>query len=105
MGSTMRIQQQSVASQVRRMLAHRLKMDESVLTDDFRWLALIDPVDEEEFLADVSDTFTLIPLGLSLGSGYFPFAKVEPNGLDRIATVGGLIAHIEQHIARHSDSR
>jgi hypothetical protein len=54
----MRTQRQNVPTQIRQMLADRLKMDESVLTDDFRWLAVIDSVVEEEFLADVSDTLT-----------------------------------------------
>ena len=97
--------QQSVPAKIRRMLADRLMVDESVLTDDFRWLAVIDPVEEEEFLADVSDTFTVVPPGLSLGSGRSPFHKAEPNALEGIATVGGLIAQIEQHLARYSDSR
>jgi hypothetical protein len=87
------------------MLADRLKMDESALTDDFRWLAVIDPVVEEEFLADLSDTFTVVPPGFSLGSGYSPFEKAEPNALERIATVGGLIAQVERHLARYSDSQ
>jgi hypothetical protein len=87
------------------MLADRLKMDESALTDHFRWLAVIDPIAEEDFLADVSDTFTVVPPGLSLGSGHSPFQKSEPDQLERIATVGGLIAAIEQHLARYSGAR
>jgi hypothetical protein len=87
------------------MLADTLKTDESVLTDDFRWMTIIDPAVEEDFLADVNDTYTVVPPGLSLGSGHSPFHKAEPDQRERIATVGGLIAEIEQHLARCSGSR
>jgi len=89
-------------TQIQRMLTIRLKLDESVLTDDFRWLAAVDAVVEEEFLADLSDTFTVIPLGSSFGSGHSPFEKTEPDTLETIATVGGLIAYVEQHLARYA---
>lgn len=108
-GLTMSTHQQSahgdVPAQIRRILASRLKIDESVLTDDFRWLAVVDAVAEEEFLADVSDTFTVVPLGLSFGSGRSPFEKTEPDTLETIATVGGLIAYVEQHLARCASPR
>ena len=55
-----------VPTQIRRMLAIRLRMDESVLADDFRWLAVVDPTAEEEFLADLSDTFTVNSFGFEL---------------------------------------
>ena len=100
----MRSQRRSVPIEIRKMLADRLTLEESARTDDFRWLAVIDPVAEEEFLSDVSDRFTVVPSGLSLGSGHSPFETAEPNTPERIATVGGLIAQIEQHLARYSDS-
>ena len=96
---------QSVPIQIRKMLAERLKLDESVLTDDFRWLAVIDPVAEEEFLSEVSDRFTVVPAGLSLGSGHPPFERAQPSTLEHVATVGGLIAQIERHLAQYSDSQ
>lgn len=89
-----------VATHVRRMLAIRLKTDESVLTDDFRWLAVVDPVVEDEFLAELTDAFTVIPPGVSVGSGRSPFEKAESDTFEKIATVGGLIAHVRQHLAR-----
>ena len=93
----MRTQQQSVPTQIRRMLAGRLKLDESVMTDDFRWVDVIDPLFEEEFVTELSDTFNVVPSGLSLGSGHRPFDNMEPDGREGVATVRRLIAQIELH--------
>jgi len=81
------------------MLAFELKVEEQALTDDFRWMDAMGSEDAGYFLADVNHVFTRLSLGLSLGAGKQPFVNITADTLEQIATVSGLIAHIERHVA------
>jgi cell division FtsZ-interacting protein ZapD len=90
----------TIGSQVRTLLAKELDVQEQTLTDDYRWLDAIGSEDAEYFLAELNDRFTKLRSGFSLGEGERPFDYITPERLERIATVGALITHIERHVGR-----
>jgi hypothetical protein len=54
--------------------------------------------DAEDFLDDINGAFQKIPAGLSFGDGERPFSGfMDTDELEQIATVGGLVARIEQY--------
>ena len=88
---------ESVKAQVRRMLASDLRVQESSLTDDFRWLDAMGIEDACWFLARLNDAFAEVPQGLSFGNGRPPFRQTDGPFLEQIAAVGGLTEHIRSH--------
>jgi hypothetical protein len=78
------------------MLAAELRVQESTLTDDFRWLDAIGIEDSGYLLARINEAFAGIPLGLSFGAGKLPFHDVEPATMEQISTVGGLIGFVRE---------
>ncbi len=89
----------TIASQVRTLLAKELNVQEQALTDDYRWLDAMGSEDAGYFLAELNDRFTKLPSGFSFGDGERPFDYIAPETLERIGTVAGLITHIERHVA------
>ncbi len=87
---------------VRKMLAVELNVEASALTEEFRWLEAVgDGEDVGCFLAELNDRFTYIPGGLTIGSGHQPFHwPLSEEFVEQIATVGGLIEHIERHVTK-----
>ncbi len=81
------------------MLAAELRVRETSLTDDFRWLDEIGVEDGGYFLTRLNDAFAEIPQGFSFGNGKLPFRQIEPETLEQIATVGGLIEYVRSHAA------
>jgi hypothetical protein len=81
----------TIEAQVRHMLAAELQVQETSLADDFRWLDEIGVEDSGYFLARLNDAFAEIPQGFGFGNGKLPFRQMEPETLEQIATVGGLI--------------
>ncbi len=79
------------------MLAAQLRVDEEVLTNDFRWLDATGSEDVEYFLARINDASVRFPTGFSVGSGKRPFGFVSAETLEQIATVAGLTALVERH--------
>ena len=88
----------TVDAQIRIMLAVELKVEDQELTDGFRWLDVMGSEDAECFLEEVNDVFTPLPLGFSFGEGKQPFGNITADMLEQIATVRGLVAHIERHV-------
>ena len=88
----------TVGARIRRMLAAELKVEEQALTDDFRWLDAMGSEDAEYFLARINNAFTRFPPGLSFGDGKRPFGHIGAETLEQIATVSGLVIHIERHV-------
>ena len=79
---------QDTSEIVRRMLATDLRVDKAILTDDFRW---VDETTEEDagwFLAELQDKF---------GATLFD-SDISPTQLEKIATVRGLITHVQQQL-------
>ncbi len=89
----------AVDLQIRRMLAAELRVPETSLTDDFRWLETMGVEDGGYFLARLNDAFTEIPLGFSFGAGKLPFRRIDIQTLEQIATVSGLIEYVRGHTA------
>ena len=87
----------AIDEQIRRMVATELRVPESSVVDDFRWLDEIGIEDSSYFLKRINDAFAEIPMGFSFGSGKLPFHRVDRELLERIATVGGLIKYARQH--------
>jgi hypothetical protein len=87
---------------VRKMLGVELNVEPSSLMDDFRWLEAVGYGEDVEcFLALLNDRFTYIPGGLTIGSGDQPFhGHLSEEFVEQIATVAGLIEHIERHVAK-----
>ena len=89
----------TVNAQIRRMLAFELKVEEQALTEGFRWLDAMGSEDAEHLLAEVNAAFARLSPGFSFGQGKQPFGKnITADTLEQIATVSGLIAHIERHV-------
>ncbi len=81
------------------MLASELRVQESSLTDDFRWLDVVGIEDSGYFLARLNDAFAEVPQGFSFGTGKLPLGKIDAELLEQIATVGGLTEHVRRHTA------
>jgi hypothetical protein len=81
------------------MLAAELRLDEQALTDDFRWVDAMGSEDAEHFLAELDDAFRNLPQGFSFGHGRQPFDQIDEVLEQGVATVGGLIAHVEEWLA------
>jgi hypothetical protein len=79
---------------VRRKLATEWGIAPSLLTDDFRWLDALEGDDIADFLADLNNS--AIPQGLSFGGGKLFSTGLDDNRLNDIATVGGLVAYLQQ---------
>ena len=88
----------TVDAQIRRMLAVELNVEERALSDGFRWLDAMGSEDAEYFLAEVNEAFTRLSPGFSFGGGKHPFRNITADTLEQIATVSGLITHIELHV-------
>ncbi len=86
----------TVRTRICRMLAAQLKVDEQALTDDFQWLDAIGTEDAGCFLAELDDAFTKLAQGFSFGHGQQPFDRIDEALWKRIASVGGLILHVEE---------
>jgi hypothetical protein len=89
----------TIDAQVRRMLAAELRMQESSLVDDFRWLDAIGVEDSSYFLARINNAFAEIPKGFSFGTGKLPFHRADAELLERIATVGGLMSYVRKYLS------
>jgi hypothetical protein len=79
------------------MLASELRVQESSLTDDFRWLDAMGIDDSGYFLARLNDAFSEVRQGFSFGAGRLPFRQIDAELLEQIATVGGLTEHVRRH--------
>lgn len=93
---------EEVRARVQHMLAVELKVEEHTLSDDFRWLEAMGHEDAGYFLAEINDAFIKIRSGFSLGEGRRPFSNVDAERMEQLATVGGLVKQIEQHLAVQS---
>ncbi len=80
------------------MLAAELRVQESLLTDDFRWLDEMGIEDAEYFLARINDAFAEIPLGFSFGAGKLPLRHIDRELLQQIATVVGLVEYVRRQV-------
>jgi len=78
------------------MLAVALRVQESALAKDFRWLDEMGVEDAEYFLTRINDTFADTLQGFSFGAGKLPFRHIDRELLESIATVGGLIEHVRK---------
>ncbi len=91
----------SVNERIRKMLAKELGVEQQALTDYYRWVDAMGSEDAEYFLAELNDAFRCLPSGFSFGEGDVPFGEIGPDTIERIKTVGGLIEHLERHVAEH----
>jgi hypothetical protein len=82
------------------MLASELKVQESSLTDDYRWIDEMGIDDSGYFLARLNDALAEVLQGVSFGTGKLPFSEVDATLLDRIATVGGLTEYVQRQTGR-----
>jgi hypothetical protein len=82
---------ENTGDKVRRVLAHELRVSESLLTNDFRWIDEVTPEDAGWVLTAVQDAF---------GSTQLFDDFVEPETLSRISSVHGLIEEIQGRFDR-----
>ena len=80
---------ENTSDKVRKVLAHQLRVPESVLTYDFRWIDEVTREDAGWILAAIQDAFG----GTQLFDDF-----VEPGTLSRISSVRGLIEEIQDRL-------
>ena len=90
----------SIDERVRQILARALDVEPSALTPDFHWLDAMGVEDTGWFLSDLEGEFTTLPQGFSFGDGQRLFNHLNADQLEKIATVGGLIEAVRQHLAK-----
>jgi hypothetical protein len=83
---------ETTSAKIRRILSHELRLEQTVLTDEFSWIDEVTREDACWVLARIQGTF---------GTKLFDDFIDEPQ-LRSIATVGGLVKRIELRIGAQS---
>jgi len=84
---------EDVSGQIRRMVARETAEDISNITDDFRWIEKTTPEDAGWFLARIQRQFAK--------TTFFKTAMTDAD-LEQIATVGGLVKHVESELRKRA---